>query len=158
MNDNNFKNKIAVSKEKLIPIDPLEKCLWAMEATGKISYFGLITRRNLDKEQLYGNHYWVVNHELGDLEYKLRESKIDKKEFENGCNIIYDKYNVNFDMLRDQLADLETLEQEHTPKDEATLSTKFNTQTTEYLYRMEKQKLMEQENSLQHEDNLENET
>ncbi len=154
MKNNDFKNKISVSEKDLIPIEPLEKCLWTMNATGKIADFGLITRRNIDKDHIYGSHYWAISHLLGELEYKLREGELDRKQFEDGCNRIYDRYNVNFDMLRNQLSDLENLKQEHTPEKEDMLSTKFNTQTREYLDRIQNQKLVKQEHSQQHEDNL----
>lgn len=147
MTNNNFRNEIEVSKKDLIPIDPLEKCLWVMNVTGKIAHFGLITRRNIEDEQAYGKHYWVINHELGDLEYKLRNGEVDKKQFENRCNKIYDMYDLNFDILRDNLSALEDLEQESTPEKEAFLSTKFNTQAKSYLDNLEKKKLMEQDNS-----------
>jgi len=154
MKDNNFRNEIEVSKEDLIPIDPLEKCLWVMNVTGKIAHFGLITRRNIEEEQTYGNHYWVINHELGDLEYKLRKGKIDKKHFEDSCNQIYDRYDLNFDILRDNLSALEDLEQESTPEKESSLSTKLNKQAESYFNKLEKKRLMEQDNSQLHGDNF----
>lgn len=83
-----------------------------MEVTGKIAHFGLITRKNIEEEQKYGSLNWVINHELGDLEYKLKSGEIDKKQFKDECNKIYDKYNVNFDILRDNLSDLEKLQRE----------------------------------------------
>ena len=153
MKNNDFRDRIEVQKKDLIPIDSLEKCLWTMKATGKIAHFALITRKNAEEEKLYGNHYWVINHELGDLEYKLRTGEIDEKQFTDGCNEIYYKYNVNFDMLRDDLSDLEKLEQEHTPENENTLSTRLNRRTKEYLNRVQNKKNMEQDHSQQHESN-----
>lgn len=153
MNNNDFKNKMSVSQKDLIPIDPLEKCLWAMKVSGKIAHFALVTRKNAEEEKSYGNHYWVVNHELGDLEYKLRIGEIDEKQFENKCKEIYDKYNVNFDMLRDDLSALEKLEEEHTPENEANLSTRLNRQTKEYLNRLQNKEKMEQNHSKQYDGN-----
>lgn len=151
MKNNDFRDRIEIQKKDLIPIDSLEKCLWTMRATGKIAHFALVTRKNAEEEKSYGNHYWVVNHELGDLEYKLRIGEIDEKQFEDRCNEIYDKYNVNFDILRDDLSALEKLEQEHTPESEATLSNRLNARTKEYLNRVQNKKNMEQDHSQQHE-------
>lgn len=154
MPNDDFRNEIKVQKKDLIPRDSLEKCLWVMQITGKIANFGLITRRNTKEEQAYGKHYWVINHDLGDLEYKLRNGEIDKKQFEDRCNEIYDKYDLNFDILRDNLSDLEELEEKHHPEKEDALSTKLNMQVKTYRNKLQKKRLIEQDKSQSHEDDF----
>ncbi len=156
MEKNDFNNRIQVSKEELIPIDSLEKCLWAMEATGKIAHFGLITRRNMEEEQLYGNYYWVINHQLGELEYKLRSGEIDKKQFEEGCKEMYEKYDINFDILKDNLSALQKLEQEHTPEEESALSTQLNEQVKVYQDKLKKKRLSKQQSEKDYSEKPEN--
>lgn len=157
MKNSDFRKNMHVTEENLIPRDPLKKCLWTMKVTAKISRFALMANQNREGEPTYRNLYWAINHELGDLEYKLRNGEIDKNQFEEECNKIYDNYDIDFDVLRDNLTDLESFEQERTSEKGFVLSTKFNKQAEEYRNK-QKKRLIEQEGkqdkSEEHEESL----
>lgn len=114
-----FQNRIKVNQEDLIPIEADKRCEWVMRITAKTINFG---RKMEDKGKEDSNecvqYNWVINKKLGDLEYRFRKNEIGKEELKRGCEEIYEEYDLNFDVLKQNLEELVKVDSRNEKLDE----------------------------------------
>lgn len=106
MPESDFRDRLKADEKDLIPIDPLDRCLWVMKATAMSVALATRMKEKGEDTKAYLEHNYVINKYLGDLEYDLKNGKIGEDEFSRGCKEVYDKYEINFDILKQNLDDL----------------------------------------------------
>lgn len=106
-----FSERIKVEQKDLIPRDALEKCLWVMKATAKAYNFGHKMQDKGKKNEDIINYNYSINEVLGNLEYDFREGRISKEEFEKSCKEVYERFDINFDVIKSNLEALEKAEE-----------------------------------------------
>jgi len=109
----NFKtDNFKVSTEELIPLAPKARCLWVMKCTAMAYELGIrMKEKGEQNTEAYINYNYSINSQLGHLEYELRNLAIQDEEFQKRCEEVYQKYGINFDVLRDNLKALEKSKQ-----------------------------------------------
>lgn len=104
MEKSNFNEKLKVTTEELIPLAPKARCLWVMKCTAMAYELGIrMKEKGEQNTEAYINYNYSINSQLGHLEYELRNLAIQDEEFQKRCEEVYQKYGINFDVLRDNL-------------------------------------------------------
>lgn len=112
MAKSNFNESLKVNTEELIPLAPKDRCLWVMKCTSMAYELGIrMKEKGEQNAEQYMNYNYSIHSQLAHLEYKLRNLTIKEEEFKKRCEEIYQKYGVNFDVLRDNLNSLKKSKQ-----------------------------------------------
>lgn len=142
--NNTFLNEIKVSKGEAYPnASPSTKdryvCLKVMQDLSKIYDF-LISAQNRDSGtnsenkslSETSNHYFIINKQLGDIEYNFREGKITSAEFSSNLDKICNQYKLNFDHLLDITQSIDSLGRYPSHEQINQLSQQLNSEVLEY--------------------------
>lgn len=151
-NDNSFLNEIKVTGSTPSPMPSSSNkdryvCLKMMQDLSKIYNF-LITAQNRDAgtnsenkaPSETSNHYYIINKQLGDIEYNFRQGKITSAEFSNSLDKIYSQYQLDFDHLLDISQSIDSLGRYPSDEQINQLSQQLDSEVLEYKESLNKTK------------------
>ena len=139
MGNSKFSDSMRVDPKDLIPTDSLEMCTWVMEITAKARNFAIEMEGNEEETGDYANYYYSINHYLGECLYQLEKEQITKEEFTEKCKKVYENFKVVFDVLRQNMQDLEGLEKEDKQEEKSKLSARLSAQYNKFKESKEKE-------------------
>lgn len=135
------------SSQESIPQEPYTMCLKLMEASAKISNFldsfplkdaqnsnsGIMDSGSIKIQPTQAsNFYRILNMELGEIEYSLRENKINENEFNHKLKELFQRYKVDPKNLLDIRDKIHLSERDPNPDQKLQLSEQLQSQIKKY--------------------------